>query len=420
MIFLDPITRAPLIGSMLMTLSSALIGVFLLIRKRSLVGEALSHAAYPGVVIAAFFFPQSDALKTFCILGGALFFTLIAMSFMDLLKRFRFHEDAVLTLTLSTFLGVGILIASRLQFTNPLAYVQIGQFLYGQVATMRDFHILLYGTLSAVVVTFVVLFYHPLRLMHFNPSYAKILGMKHRILERSLKLLTALSIVIGIRTVGVVLMSGMLIAPAIAGRSLSHKLSGILWISASVGLLSGFLGNYFSTEITSVHLPIGPMILLCAASFALLALFLSPERGLIVRWFRIFRFNKQRREENILKTLWKNEGACSLQAIQSYLPLPKIVLFLELRALIYQGFIEKRALYQFTPDGRKKAARIVRLHRLWELYLFHQHRVCPEKVHTSADEMEHIITPNVEKRLADLLGNPEKDPHDKPIPRGEV
>ncbi|MDX8430313.1 MAG: iron chelate uptake ABC transporter family permease subunit [Candidatus Algichlamydia australiensis] len=419
MIFFDPITRGPLIGSMLMTLSSALIGVFLLIRKRSLVGEALSHAAYPGVVIAAFFFSTNDLGKTFLILGGALLFTLLAMSFMDMLKRFRFHEDAVLTLTLSTFLGVGILIASRLQFINPLAYSQIGQFLYGQVATMRDFHILLYGALTALVALFVTLFYHPLRLLHFNPSYAQVLGVKQKFLERVLKLLTALSIVIGIRTVGVVLMSGMLIAPAIAARSLSHRLSKMLFIAAGVGLTSGFLGNYLSTKVVAVYLPIGPMILLVAAAIALLALFFSPERGLFVRAIRIFLFHKRRTEENILKFIWKSEGEVTLSKLREFLPLPRILLILELRALIYQGFLEKRDQYRFTADGKKRAARIVRLHRLWELYLFHQHRVSPEKVHTSANEMEHIITPEVEKRLDDLLGSPEKDPHNKPIPKGE-
>ena len=92
----------------------------------------------------------------------------------------------------------------------------------------------------------------------------------------------------------------------------------------------------------------------------------------------------------------------------------------ELRVLIYQGWIEKKkGLYLLNEDGRQKAAHIVRLHRLWEAYLV-QMGHSKEKVHASAEEMEHVLTPEIERQLMEFLGDPKEDPHQQPIPGSKL
>ena len=161
--FLDPVLRAPTLGTMLMGLASGMIGCLVFLRRRSLLGEALSHAAYPGVVIsvaiASFLFPFSEKGALLSILIGALIASLLGLFAIDLLeKRLNVKSDAALCFVLSTFFGVGVLIASRLQMTHPLWFQQIQVFLFGQAATMVDGDIGIYGLLACLVIAILTAF----------------------------------------------------------------------------------------------------------------------------------------------------------------------------------------------------------------------------------------------------------------------
>jgi manganese/zinc/iron transport system permease protein len=205
----------------------------------------------------------------------------------------------------------------------------------------------------------------------------------------------------------------MLIAPAIAARMLTRKLKSMFWLAALFGAFSGLSGAILSVEIAlrwpGVYLPTGPAIVLVGSLLAGLALFFAPERGAFPRWVRRLRFRVRCVEENVLKELWKKEA----------LPLPKKGFFK--RLIFFRLAIQGWATYSqshliLTPDGQTKSAAIVRLHRLWELYLTDQLGVQAEKVHASAEEIEHILTPELEERLTRLLGAPQIDPHQQPIP----
>ena len=147
--FTDPVLRAPTLGSIFMCLSSSLAGVVVLLKKRSLLGESLSHAAYPGialgvVLLAPFFSPSSEGFSL-AILGCAFVSSLIGMLVIDILqKKFRVKDDAALCFVLSSFFGLGVLIVSRIQTTHALWYKQVQAFLYGQTATMRVVHVWIY------------------------------------------------------------------------------------------------------------------------------------------------------------------------------------------------------------------------------------------------------------------------------------
>ncbi len=420
----DPLYRAPFIGSMLMCLAAALMGSLMVVKRRSLLGETLSHAAYPGVtlgvVVASLFFKPSDPLAIFVVLGGAFLFAYLGLQVVEKLQnRFKIHLDAALCLALSVFLGLGALIASRIQFTHPLWYQQSQVFIYGQAATMTDAHIAIYGTLSLMILAFTIYRFREIERLLFDPSFTSNPTLK------AIFFFLILSIVVGIRSVGVILIAGMLVAPAAAARCFTNRLSRVLSLAGAFGLLSGFGGNYLALKLSGhgVNYPTGPMILLFAASVTLLSLLFAPQKGALSRLVRIARFRRRCHSENVLKTLWKGGVHTPLSAkeVLKWNGMGRLHLKKTLFSLQREGWVaqEGKGRFLLTSDGVKRAERLVRLHRLWELYLVSCLRVDEERVHHSAEEMEHILTPELESRLSLLLNNPKKDPHEKPIPQGE-
>ncbi len=434
--FTDPILRAPTIGCMLMCLSAALVGVIAYLRKQSLLGEALSHASYPGVILGAVFAAgwvgaDSDSLLlSFLSMLGAFGSALIGLYTIHYLEnRWKIRADSALCFILSLFFGVGILLASRLQFTHTALYKQTLSYLYGQAATMTDRHIVLYGLLSLAVVATLLMFYKELKALTFDRDFARAIGVKIHLVDTVILFLLSLSIVVGIRSVGVVLMSAMLIAPAASARQYTHRFSYMLILAGIFGLISGFAGNVLSVEMTAylhsiypmerMSLPTGPMIVLAASVICVMSLLFAPERGLIVRLIRIAYFRTRCLKENLLKTMWRQgkERCFTLNEIRRYQDISKIYLFYLLTRLEKQGWVERLGShYRLTADGMYRAAHIVRLHRLWEVYLADYLGIGTERVHKSAEEMEHILTPELEKELTALLNDPRLDPHDQPIP----
>lgn len=404
--FTDPVLRAPTIGSMLMCLASSLVGVVVFLRKRSLIGEALSHAAYPGVVVSVLFtgliFPDSEDILAFTVLAGAFITALLGLKAIDFLERkIKVKTDAALCLILSIFLGIGVLIASRIQITHALWYKQAQVFLYGQTATMTDIHILIYGVLSLFIIGFILLVYRHLEAVNFDREFAQTIGIRSKLIDNATFFLLVLAIVIGIRSVGIALMAGMLIAPAATARPLSSKLSNHFFLASIFGLFSGLCGNILSVVIPrgSYALPTGPMILISATTLCMLALFFAPQNGVVSRWLRAVHFRTTCRMENVLKTLWKSEK----------ISIP-FWLRIELSA---KGWLSNG---QLTEKGNRWAEKIIRLHRLWEVYLVDYMGQGVEKVHRNAEELEHLMTPELEAELTELLDDPKQDPHHQPIP----
>ena len=411
--FYDPVLRAPTIGSMLMCLAAALVGVVVFVRKRSLLGEALSHATYPGVtfaIIIASLFSVDRALPLLILLSAA-FSALVGFLLIEFLeKKMRVSSDAALCFVLALFFGTGITVASYTQNSFSHLYQQIQGYLYGQAATMTDRYIVLYALFALIVIGVLTLFYKEIVLASFDRTFAKASGISTRLVEALFFTLVIFAVVIGIRSVGVILMSAMLIAPASAARQFTNRLPRLFVLAALFGVGSAFLGTYFSVQY---HLPTGPSIVLFAGTIACYALLFAPKRGLILRYYRASQFRAQQGRENLLKLMWRNA--------QVPLSTPHEVVSRKLaRTLNKEGYIEKRGSdYILTPSGVKRGGQIVRLHRLWELYLVNNLGLGTERVHASAEEMEHILTPELEQKLTRLLDNPKHDPHAQPIPSRE-
>ncbi len=428
--FVDPILRAPAWGCMLMCLSSSLIGVIVFLRKKSLLAESLSHASYPGVVtgvfiLAAFFPSEGESRAFFFVLFGAFFSSLLALKSIEWLeKKGKVFADTALCFVLSVFFGVGIVAASALQGAYPSWFKHVQMLLFGQVATMTDTHIAMYGSLAGTIALFLLFVYRPLQAILFDSAYAKSLGVQVKWIEKAFFMFLLLSIIVGMRSVGVILMSGMLIAPAVAARQYTNRLSVMFVLSGLFGVASAFFGYVLSIEgsvrwsapQSTFSLPTGPLIVLVSASWAIFSLCFAPGRGVVFRLARIFSFRLRCLQENVLKSLWKRKMASFRQLNGSHQTSSFVLRWVLWRMEAHGWLARKKGEYELTGDGYQKAAAVVRLHRLWEVYLTHYLGKEPQCVHRNAEEMEHILTPDLERRLTELLANPQQDPHQQPIP----
>lgn len=407
--FIDPVLRAPTWGCILMCIASSLMGVLIFLRKKSLLSESLSHATYPGaclgIALFAYLFPKHEEWAFLAVLGGAFISSLLGLKAINRLEKSKVSPDAALTFVLAVFFGFGIVIASAMQASMPTWAKQTQMLLFGQAATMSDIHIWIYGSLVLVIALFVFVTFRPLQASLFDRDFSNSAKIPVNALEKILFWLLLLSIIVGIRSVGVVLMSGMVIAPAVAARQFTDRLQNVFLLAALFGGLSGLLGNIFSV---TGNLPTGPIIVLVGTAFALFGLLFAPKRGLLFRFFRIWAFRMRCIEENLLKSMWK-KGAVSIPSWTG-----KVALW----RLQKEGWVDSNS--SLTVDGMKKAASIVRLHRLWELYLTEELGFQAEKVHRTAEEMEHILTTEMEEKLTKLLQNPKHDPHQQPIPEREL
>lgn len=428
-LFTDPILKGPTTCAMLMCFACALVGVIAFVRKESLLGETLSHSTYPGIMVAALIMCLSPA-KSFILWGvfGALSTSLFSLLLLRYTKQsLKMKSDSALSFVLTFFFGLGLVFSSYLQNVNSSLYKQARVFLFGQTATIPDSYFMLCLGLAITALLLIFFFYKAIQIVNLDPIFSKTVGLNPFWVEMLSYFLLILVIGVGVRTIGLFLISGMLIGPAIAARQWTSKLSNMFIIAAGIGLLSGPLGIYISvkaSEMTqgSLSFPSGPTILVVNAAIAFLSLIFAPKKGWAMRTLRIFRFKKRCNEENILKSLWhfkqKGQRVVTDQTVLAFQGISKIHFYLLTAYLNFKGeLIKSSGKLSLTERGSLKAKRIVRMHRLWELYLVHI-GVGKEKVHHNAEEMEHIITPEIEKQLLKLMKNPLYDPHNKPIPSG--
>jgi manganese/zinc/iron transport system permease protein len=415
--FTDPIAAKVMLGVAIIGAISGVVGTFSFLRKKTLIADAVSHSVLPGVCIGFMFAGTKDPIS---LMLGALLVGWFSVWFIDYISRAtKLSEDTAIALVSTLFFAIGSVLLSILSKSQNAEQSGLKNFLFGKAATMTTFDIQVFSFVSLVIIGVVVLFYKPFQLVSFNTDFARSIGVKVKTIEFLLSTLTVLTVAIGIQAVGVVLMSALLIAPAASARYWTNKLNVMLVLAAIFGMLSGMLGVMFSTM--KDNMPTGPWIVFALFIFTLLTLLFAPKKG----WFSIQKRNRANgrliAEENILKIIYqlKENGKqeISFKEFLEKRSMDTNLLEKTIKHLINNKLINsENHLFSLSEAGEIEAARIVRSHRLWELYLTKRMNFKDDHIHGTAETIEHLITPEIEKELLKELNFPTSDPHNKEIP----
>ena len=418
--FSEPSIIYVTVGAILLTASSAVVGTFTFLKKKALVGDAVAHAVLPGVCLA---FLLSGNKNPFLLIIGAFFTGWLSLVIIDnITGKSKIKEDSAIALVLSVFYGVGIVILTYIQHTGNAAQSGLSSFLFGNAAALVGDDLLVFSIIAGVLIITVSLFFKELKLIAFDANYAQALGVPVKKIDLLLTSLTVLAVVTGIQAVGVVLMAAMLITPAAAARFWTNNVFKMTLIAAAMGAFSGLAGAFVS--YTAPSMPTGPWIVMIISAVALISFFIAPRKGIISRSVQQRRLQQLIMDENLLKELYHlGEKDNDLYKQRTVLEIieeryfPEKALKSALSRLRRQGFLERKDMqWGYTEAGRLKGQRVVKLHRLWELYLSKYMKIAPDHVHEDAETIEHIITPELERQLEHLLEYPETDPHEEKIP----
>lgn len=276
--FLTVATGAGLLGIL-----SGIVGVYVVVRKQGLICDAISHSTLPGVCLA-FLLLGFKSLETL-LLGAFVVGVLAAFLIFTVDLKTKIKFDSALAIVLSTFFGLGIVMLGVIQRRANTNQAGLDKFIFGQAATFlrRDIYFLL-GVLIFVLII-VLLFWKELKLFSFDPVFAHTKGFSTNILTSIMIFLLVISIVMGIQSVGVILMSTMLIAPPVAARHWTDKFHIMMILSSIFGMISGVLGVYFS--ITVKNLSTGPVIIIIASLIVFFSILFSPKDGVLFKNRRI-------------------------------------------------------------------------------------------------------------------------------------
>lgn len=418
--FSDPNVRYVAFGSMLLTASSALVGTFTFLDKRSLLGDAIAHAVLPGICLG---FLVSGTKNPVYLIAGAFFTGWLSLWCIEqITSRTRIKEDTAIGLILSVFFGIGILMLTAIQKSGNAAQSGLDQFIFGKAAALVGQDLFVFSLVAFVLLISVIALFKEFALLCFDKDYARAIGLPVNKLRITLTGLIVLAVVAGIQAVGVILMAAMLITPAAAARFWTNNIRTMIILASVFGAFSGLAGAYISWVAPSM--PTGPWIVVVISLLAFISFFLAPGKGIIARLLRQRKIRFIINEENVLKAFYQlGEPVSSFEKywstgnILQKRKMDEKMLQRILNRLTNQGFLDQQdTSWKLTPEGLKKSQRTVRIHRLWELYLTTKMNIAPDHVHDDAETMEHLITPELEQELERQLNFPEKDPHASQIP----
>lgn len=297
----DYTLRTVALGSAALGLVAGMLGAFAVLRRQSLLGDAVSHSALPGIVLA--FLLTGSKTPLVLVVGAALAGWTAALLVMLIVGTTRIKTDTALGLTLSVFFGLGMVLMSIVQRSAGAGQAGLDKFLFGQAAAIVGDDLRTMATLGAIVLVVLVLLWKEFKLLAFDPAFAGAMGMPVRALDIVLTTLLVIAIVIGLQTVGVVLMSALVVAPAAAARQWTDRLGRLVLIAGGFGALSGLLGALISSVVP--RLPTGPTIILVITGITVLSLLLAPRRGVLAEYLRRWQQRRNLVADQVLSDLYR-------------------------------------------------------------------------------------------------------------------
>ncbi len=266
--FSDPNVQLVVLGTVLIGASSGSIGTFMVLTRKSLLGDVVSHSILPGICVAFILYPVRSGLHLF---AGALVAGLISGVAADYFSRKSIlRPDALFALVLSVFFGLGVMLITYIQQNYGAGQAGLDSILFGKAASIGKQDLSYITVVAAVIFAALIFFFRSFRLITFNAGFAESIGVRIRFYNAVLSALTVMAVAIGIQAVGVVLMASLLIAPSIVAKAFSNRLWLIILLSALVGGISGLLGSFVSYTLPAM--PTGPWIVLCLSALVFMAI----------------------------------------------------------------------------------------------------------------------------------------------------
>ncbi|MEM1270128.1 MAG: metal ABC transporter permease [Bacteroidota bacterium] len=294
-LFTDYTLRTVALGVIALGITSGALGTFAVLRRQSLLGDAISHAALPGVALA--FLLTGSKAPLVLVVGAALAGWIATLLITSIVRLSRIKYDTALGLILSVFFGVGLVLLTFVQRSGSASQAGLDQFLFGQAAALVEQDVVTMAVLGGLALLVMLLFWKEFKLVSFDADFGQSLGLGMRMVDVLLTSLLVVAIVIGLQTVGVVLMSAILVAPAAAARQWSNHLGRVVAIAGGFGALAGLAGALVSSR--AAHIPTGPTIVLAAGLIVGMSLVFAPNRGLAWRSVRRWQ-NRQKLQVRIV------------------------------------------------------------------------------------------------------------------------
>ncbi len=398
------------------------IGSIVVLKRQSLLGEALSHACYPGLALGIWLSASFGNDILYTVAAGFIFAFLAYWSIDYLTKAIQISTDAALCVVLSSYFALGLLFISAVQNSMPTLTKKLHALLLGQAATISESYAIVSVLLLIIISAILALYSRALKSDLFDPIFSRLMGISYSTTHYLLATVVVLTLILGAKVMGVVLMSSLLIFPSVTARLWCSSFSSLLVASGILGALSCSLGLFASHYLGS-GMPTGPTISVLLSLLFICSYLFAPGTGVLIRQWKRWGFRSQCAQENLLKAIWRmveKSGRTSVLVTElAYSTALESSQVLSLaKKLRSQGFITlERDEMTLEESGMHAARKLVRLHRLWELYLVEFCNMPKDRVHPSAEEMEHILTPQIEKELDRLLRHPVVDPHKQLIPR---
>lgn len=405
-------TRVVIIGTTLLGLAAGLIGTFLLLRKRALLSDTLSHATLPGIALAFIIVSAlgGEGKNLLVLIFGAAIFALLGTGSVIVIQRYsRLKDDAALGIVLSVFFGLGIALLGLATRMNTGNAAGLSAFIYGKTASMLLFDAMLIAITAVAAAVCSLLFYKEFTLISFDAAYAAGQGWPVVRLDFVMMALAVVVTVVGLQAVGLILVVALLIIPPAAARFWTLRLKPMLLLSALFGALSCYLGATLSALMAK--LPAGAVIVLTASAIFCLSLLFGSTRGLMRTIVERRAMARKIGRENLLRSFYElAETDLGGTAVDTEILLKQRAWSAgQLGRLV--GIADREGLLTRQPDGRLRltergiqtATRVVRNHRLWEAYLITHADIATSQVDWGADEIEHVLDDDIVRELERLV-----------------
>lgn len=405
-----------LLASTLVGLTCGALGVFIVLRNMSLIGDALSHAILPGVVFAFI----AVGYSTIAFFMGSVIAALVsAICITWIQHNVKTKNDAAIGIVFTAMFSIGVIGISSISKTDGV-HLDLEDFLVGNLLFTTTEDLYMIGIIAFYVMLCLVVFYRYLFVTTFQQVIAETMGIPVTIIHYFLMLLLSLAIVASIRIVGIILVVAMLITPAATALLISSRLKNVIILAGLIGMFSATTGFLVSGIY---NLPPGPAMVVTATLFYLVTVLFAPKKGLVFSYFRKQRLQQKIQLEDALKQAFKlhQKQSLSFSNLLDKVGFNKSTLQKHLQSLKKDGLIlSNKSDLELTPAGIQQANKLVRAHRLWETYLVNQIGLSAEQIHEDAEKYEHLLSEELLKEVDETLGFPSEDPHGSPIPRSKT